>query len=195
MEPPLAGVALDDVRASRMATAYLVALGHTDVAHLAIGGRTTRSADRRAGWEQALRHAQLPAGPELVAVGGSRPETGYQGMMELLAGPRRPTAVVAATLLSAVGALAAIRDAGLVVPDDISVVAHHDSWVAQYASPPLTVVRLPLEELGRLAVRRLVEQLEGAPPRQELLQDPEPELVRRASTAPPPSRTRRGGQT
>ncbi|MFD2094160.1 LacI family DNA-binding transcriptional regulator [Blastococcus deserti] len=191
VEDPLYGVALDDVRASRMATAHLLALGHVDVAHLAIGGTTRRALDRQEGWQQALSHAGLPAPPEMVAVGGGRPETGYAGMMELLANPVRPTGVVAGTLLAALGALAAIRGAGLQVPDDISVVTHHDSWAAEYASPPLTAVRLPLEELGRRAVQLLIERLDGAPPRQELLTTPEPQLIPRASTAPPRSADRR----
>ncbi len=191
VDDPLFGVALDDVRASRMATAHLLALGHVDIAHLGIGGSTRRALDRREGWQQALAHAELPAPEEMVAVGGSRPETGYAGMMELLANPIRPTGVVAGTLLAAIGALAAIRDAGLQVPDDISVVTHHDSWAAEYASPPLTAVRLPLEELGRRAVQLLIEQLDGAAPRQELLTTPAPQLIPRASTAPPSSTDRR----
>jgi LacI family transcriptional regulator len=185
VDEPLSGVALDDARAARIATAHLVALGHTKIAHLAIGGSTSRSADRRSGWEQALDHAGLPAPAGMLAVGGGSPATGYAGMMELLANRERPTAVVAGTLLSAIGALSAIRDAGLQVPGDVSLVAHHDSWTAEYASPPLTAVRLPLEELGRRAVRLLIERLNGGPSRQELLTLPGPELVPRASTAPP----------
>ena len=183
--PPLAGVALDDRRASQLATGHLLALGHRDIAHLAIGGSTNRSEDRLGGWKAALATAGVPGSPDLLAIGGSRPETGYAGMMNLLANRRRPTAVVAGTLLSAVGALAALRDAGLRAPEDISLIAHHDSWSAQYSSPPLTTVSLPLEELGRHAVRLLIEQLDGAGPRQELLVSPEPVIVPRRSTSPP----------
>lgn len=191
VEDPLYGIALDDVRASRMATAHLLALGHVDIAHLAIGGSTRRALDRQEGWQQALAHAGLPAPEQMAAIGGGRPETGYAGMMELLANPVRPTGVVAGTLLAALGALAAIRSAGLQVPDDISVVTHHDSWAAEYASPPLTAVRLPLEQLGRRAVELLIERLDGAPPRQELLTAPAPLLIPRASTAPPRSSDKR----
>jgi LacI family transcriptional regulator len=182
---PLAGVALDDRHASELATGHLLALGHKNIAHLAIGGSTYRSRDRQEGWENALADAGLPASRDLVAIGGSRPETGYAGMMKLLAKQTHPTAVVAGTLLSAIGALAALRDAGLRVPDDMSLIAHHDSWPAQYSSPPLTTVYLPLEELGRRAVRLLIEQLDGAEPRQELLTSPEPVIVPRHSVCPP----------
>jgi LacI family transcriptional regulator len=183
--PPLSGVALDDVRASRLATGHLLALGHREIGHLAIGGSTHRSQDRQDGWEQALTQAGLSAPADLVAVGGSRPETGYAGMMDLLARRTKPTGVVVGTLLSAIGALAALRDAGLRVPDDLSLIAHHDSWTAQYSSPTLTTVRLPLAELGQRAVRLLLERLDGAPSRQELLTAPEPVIVPRGSTSPP----------
>jgi LacI family transcriptional regulator len=182
---PLSGVALDDRHASELATGHLLALGHKEIAHLAVGGTTHRSLDREAGWRDALTAAGLPAPADLIAVGGSRPETGYAGMMKLLAKRIRPTAVVAGTLLSAIGALSALRDAGLTVPGDMSLIAHHDSWPAQYSSPPLTTVYLPLEELGRRAVRLLIEQLNGAESRQELLTTPEPVIVPRHSVSPP----------
>ena len=79
VDDPLFGVALDDVRASRMATAHLLALGHVDIAHLGIGGSTRRALDRHDGWQQALAHAELPASEEMVAVGGSRPRPGTPG--------------------------------------------------------------------------------------------------------------------
>ena len=185
VDPPQFGVALDDVEASRLATAHLLALGHADIAHLGIGGTTRRAKDRVAGWQQALENVGLAAPSEMVAVGGSQPETGYAGMMELLANRPRPTGVVAGTILAAIGALKAISSAGLEVPGDISIVTHHDSWSAEYATPSLTSVRLPLELLGRHAVRLLIDRLDGAPSRQELLTDPAPQLIPRGSTAPP----------
>lgn len=182
---PLASVALDDRGASALATSHLLALGHTDIAHLAVGGSTSRSLDRLKGWEQALINAGRAAPADLVEVGGSEPQTGYAGMMTLLANRKRPTAVVVGTLMSAIGALAALRAAGLRVPEDMSLIAHHDAWPAQYSSPPLTAVSLPLEDLGRHAVRLLIEQLDGAEPRQELLVCPKPVIVPRESTCPP----------
>jgi LacI family transcriptional regulator len=184
--PPLAGVALDDVAAARLATEHLIGLGHRRIAHLAIGGASTRSTDREAGWRAAMEAAELPAGPELLAAGGDSPERGFEGMDQLLDRNPRPTGVVAATLLSAIGAQAAIHARGLDVPRDVSLVAHHDSWLAQYAVPPLTVVRLPLTDLGRDAVKLLIDQINGGRQRQELLTEPAPEVVVRSSTGPAP---------
>ncbi len=193
--PPLSGVALDDTRAARIATAHLIALGHIDIAHLEIGGPTTRSADRRAGWEQAMRHADLDPRADFAVEGGASPETGYRAMTELLASARPPSGIVAGTLQSAIGALTSIRHAGLRVPDDISIVAHHDAWFAEHVTPPLTVVRLPLRELGRRAVRLLLDRIEGQPARQEVVTSLTPELVHRGSTALPSNRLRVGGGT
>lgn len=184
---PLSGVAVDDRKAAVLATRHLLALGHTEIGFLDPGGRNSRARDRRSGWQHALREAGLRPRSELLGQGGVRPETGYQGLTELIARKDRPTAVFAGTLLSAVGALTAARDAGLAVPADLSVVGFHDGWFAEHVSPPLTVVRLPLRELGRQAVRLLGESAGGAPPRQVLITEPEPELVPRGSTGRPPA--------
>jgi DNA-binding LacI/PurR family transcriptional regulator len=107
-------------------------------------------------------------------------------MRELLAGSRPPTAVFAGSLLAAVGALTAARAAGLRVPDELSILGFHDSWFAQHVFPPLTVVRLPLREMGQAAVRLLNARSTGGQPEQVAITEPEPELVPRGSTAPPP---------
>jgi DNA-binding LacI/PurR family transcriptional regulator len=186
---PLSGVAVDDRQAAALATRHLIALGHTEVAHLDVGGRNSRARDRKAGWRDAMTGAGLDPRPDLLRVGGVVPETGYRGLMELLSGAQSPTAVFAGSLLAAVGALTAARDAGLAVPDDLSIIGYHDAWFAEHVVPPLTVMRLPLREMGRQAVLLLAERATGTAPRQIMISEPQPELVRRGSTAPP--RTRR----
>jgi LacI family transcriptional regulator len=187
VSPPLSGVAVDDRRAAMLATRHLLALGHRDIAHLQLGGSNSRARDRRAGWQAAMRESNITPSNELLADGGTRPETGYRAMTELLSRPRRPTAVFAGSLLAAVGALTAARAAGLAVPQDVSIVGFHDSWFAQHVQPPLTVVRLPLQAMGRQAVQVLVRRIEGAAAdaQQILVSEPEPELLPRGSTAPP----------
>jgi DNA-binding LacI/PurR family transcriptional regulator len=193
VRPPLSGVAVDDRRAAAIATGHLLALGHREVAHLAVGGRNSRARDRQAGWRDAMTGAGLRPRADLVRAGGVRPEGGYRGMMELLAAARPPTAVFAGSLLAAVGAMTAARAAGVAVPDELSIVGFHDAWFAEHAVPPLTVVRLPLREMGRHAVLLLSERAAGAPPRQVRITEPDPELVPRGSTAPPrPGALRRG---
>lgn len=185
-EAPQAGVGIDDAFAARLATRHLLELGHKEIAFLEIGDGTSRDADRRAGWEMELHAAGEPWRPGLVALAGRRADTGYQQMAELLGrGPKPPTGVVAGTLLSAIGAMSAIRASGLRVPEDVSVIGHHDGWFAEYSTPPLTVVRGPLRELGIEAVRLLCEQIEGQPARQVVLGEPKAEIVVRGSTGPP----------
>jgi LacI family transcriptional regulator len=186
VRPPLSGVSVDDRRAAAVATGHLLDLGHREVAHLAVGGDNSRARDRQAGWREAMTAAGLDPRADLVRVGGVRPETGYEGMRELLAGSRPPTAVFAGSLLAAVGALTAARAAGLRVPDELSILGFHDSWFAQHVFPPLTVVRLPLREMGQAAVRLLNARSTGGQPEQVAITEPEPELVPRGSTAPPP---------
>ncbi|HZC25683.1 MAG TPA: LacI family DNA-binding transcriptional regulator [Actinopolymorphaceae bacterium] len=185
VRPPASGVAVDDRRAADLATRHLVELGHVDVAHLRVRGRNSRSRDRQAGWEDRLKAAGIVPRADLLGYGGATPEAGYRGMSDLLALRRPPTAVFVGSVLAAVGALAAVRDSGRAVPDDVSVVGYHDTWFAEHAHPPLTVVRLPLADMGRQAVRVLVDLIAGKPPQQLLITEPAPELVLRSSTAPP----------
>ena len=186
---PAAGVAVDDRAAARLATRHLLDLGHTEIAHLRVRGSNSRSRDREAGWRDAHEEVGLTPRDELLGNGGAVPETGFRGLLDLLTRPRPPTAVYVGSVLAAIGALAAARHAGLRVPEDLSIVGHHDTWVAEYLEPPLTVVRLPLAAMGREAVNLLVDLIQGRPARQVLVSSP-PEIVRRSSTAPPPRRRR-----
>lgn len=183
---PVSGVAVDDRAAARLATRHLLELGHIRIAHLRVRGQNSRSRDRQAGWRDAMTEAGLVPGEELLGHGGAVPESGFRGLLALLEQPRPPTAVYVGSVLAAIGALAAARHAGLRVPDDLSIVGHHDTWVADHLEPPLTVVRLPLETMGREAVNLLVDLIEGKPARQVLVSSPAPEIVLRSSTAPPP---------
>jgi LacI family transcriptional regulator len=195
VRPPSSGVAVDDRRAAALATRHLVELGHTAIAHLRVRGRNSRSRDRQAGWEDALKEAGIAPAPELLGYGGATPDIGYRGMTDLLARSPRPTAVFVGSVLAAVGALAAARDAGLSIPRDLSIVGYHDTWFAEHVHPSLTVVRLPLAEMGRAGVRTLVDLIAGGPPQQLVVTDPPPELVDRGSTAPRPTSQGRASST
>ena len=109
-------------------------------------------------------------------------------MLRLLALATPPTAVAAASLAGAVGAMAAARDKGLTIPDDLSIVAFHDSPLADYLAPALTTIAMPLRELGKQAVEMLHRQIVGeAGPQAVTVHDPEPRIIRRASVGPPRS--------
>jgi LacI family transcriptional regulator len=180
----LASVALDDAGGTRLATQHLLDLGHTRVGHLKVGG-TQRSGQRVRGWRETLTRAGLSVDPSWLVAGGHTVESGQAGMRELLATAGGLTAVVVGNVLAAIGALTAVREAGLRVPDDLSVIAFHDVVYAAHLVPSLTAVAMPLRELGAAAVSLLLERLGGADPRHVVVRDPDPALVLRGSTAPP----------
>ncbi|GAA2069526.1 LacI family DNA-binding transcriptional regulator [Streptomyces albiaxialis] len=179
-------VAVDDYAAAHLAVSHLIELGHRDIGLLQVDGPRSRADRRRKGWAEALEAAGLEAPKSRVFPGGHTAEQGCRGMRELLAAPTRPTAVFAANVLSAVGALSAAHDAGVRVPDGISLVGLHDVFVANFLQPRLTVVKLPLFELGARAVTLLLSQREGEPARHESVEDPAPVMVVRESSAAPP---------
>ena len=128
--------------------------------------------------------------PELVVqmdVDDPSPEVGYPFAKRLLAQPRPFTALFAYNDISAIGAIRAIREAGRRVPEDISVVGFDDIPAAAFANPGLTTVRQPLQKMGRIAARTLLNRIENREAYWPEIAI-EPEFVVRDSTAPAPAR-------
>ena len=104
-------------------------------------------------------------------------------IVSLASADPRPTGVVVANVNGAIGALTALRRLGIHVPDDMSVVAYHDIWLAEHTWPPLTTVKMPYYEVGVQAVRSLIAQLGGSPAQDIVVQDspapPGPSLLHR----------------
>jgi DNA-binding LacI/PurR family transcriptional regulator len=169
--------------ASAAATQHLIGLGHRRIAY--IGDRNGRQSDteRFAGYRYALDAADLPFEPELVFHGDGNPEGGMEGIARLLALPHPPTAVFCYDDMTAIGALRQIRKLGRRVPDDISLVGFDDLPVVQYGDPPLTTVRQPMQQMGRLAMETLLDILGGSKSNHNIKVPGE--LIVRESTAPP----------
>ena len=178
-------VTMDVARSSVMALDHLHGLGHRVVGHIAGPHGITPSEVRK---EAFLRHADvlgLEAAP--VAAGDFTEDGGGSAARELLrpADGRGPvTALYTSSLAQAIGAMAAIRELGLRIPQDISVVGNDDLPVAGHLHPPLTTVAMPLYELGTAAVDALVGGIEGRAVG-DVVVPTEPGLVLRASTARP----------
>ena len=151
----------DNVGGGRSATGHLLALGRSRVAHIAGPADMPVGRDRAAGYLQALRAAGTDPDPRLRTEGDFSRESGTRAMEELLAYTPDVDAVFAASDLMAVGAMEALRDRGLVVPDDVAVVGFDDSIVATSAQPMLTTVRQPVGEMGRQMASLLVAGIEG----------------------------------
>lgn len=178
-------VAVDDYGAARLATEHLLELGHERIALLQVDGPATRTNRRRRGWEDAIRATGLIPDEGMMATGGHTADAGAIGMKKLLSGPVRPTAVFAANILAAVGAISAASEAGISVPRDLSVIGMHDFALASHLSPPLTAVRLPLRIMGERAVEMLLAQHDDGQVRHEVIASPAPELIVRESTEVP----------
>lgn len=144
------------------ATTYLINLGHKQIAFI-MGALTVRSAiDRLEGYKAALTEHNIPICDELIITGNYQQETGYESTKKLLqmVDPL-PTAIFASNDLSAFGAMDAARECGLQIPDDISIIGFDDIPQADLVYPKLTTVRQPLDEMGQVAVKLLLERIEN----------------------------------
>jgi DNA-binding LacI/PurR family transcriptional regulator len=169
---------VDQVAGARAATRHLIELGHRDVFHLAGPQEWIEAEARMQGFLTEMIDADLPVRPPIL--GDWTPDHGYHAGREL-ARFRDFTAVFTANDQMALGVMHALRDSGLDVPGDVSVVGFDDIPEAAHFWPPLTTVRQDFEELGRRCVARLLNPGEEEEPRPL-----EPVLVVRGSSGPPP---------
>jgi DNA-binding LacI/PurR family transcriptional regulator len=173
-------VVIDQVRGGRVATAHLLALGHPTVHHVRGPGDWLEAEARVHGWRSELQAHGRPV-PECLT-GDWSAASGYDAGRRLALLPD-VSAVFVANDQMAIGVVRALSEAGRRVPEDISVVGFDDIPEAAYLRPPLTTVRQDFAELGRRCVRQLLGLVEGSPT--AVATTIEPELVVRASTAPP----------
>lgn len=181
--PGAATIGVDHEAGAHAAVSHLIELGHTRIAHVAGPPTIAVSAHRRAGWERALREHGLEPDPALVEPGNFDEEGGFAAGLRLLDRTDDVTAVFAANDFTAVGILAACRERGVVVPEDLSVIGFDGIALARYTAPTLTTIAQPIYELGRRAGEVLIEAIgEGRRlPESETLQT---RLVLGGSTAP-----------
>lgn len=184
--PDIVSVGSTNFRGGQAAARHLVELGHRSIAYL--GGRAAAecSQARLAGFRSALEAAGvgLPDG-YVHSTDDFHYEDGLQGSPRLLSLPTRPTAIFAASDELARGAIEAARSVGLSVPDDLSIVGFDDTEIARIASPPLTTVRQPLQEMGAVALRTVLRLVAGEKIDSNHV-ELATELVVRASTAAAP---------
>ena len=178
-------VCVDQEGGARMAVRHLLELGHRTVGHVA-GPRDWLEAEARvAGWRGALEEAGAPVGEPLF--GDWRPRSGYELVRSLVERDALPTALFVANDQMAVGALRALAEAGVRVPDDVSVVGFDDVPEAAYYSPPLTTVAQDFTEVGRRGIGILLDLLDsGEPAAESAAREVVPaRMVVRASCGPP----------
>jgi LacI family transcriptional regulator len=155
-------VDVDNVQAAEKAAAYLVGLGHREIACISNASAEYSAAPERVqGFRNALAKAGIAVNERLVAYADFTPESGYRCMKSLLESGERFTAAFVASDNVAIGAKAALREAGLRIPDDVSLVGFDDIPWAMYSDPPLTTIRLPAETLAVQACNLLLELIQG----------------------------------
>jgi DNA-binding LacI/PurR family transcriptional regulator len=178
----LATVSVDQEKGACLATEHLLALGHSTVWHVAGPRDWLEAKARLRAWRETLQRADRPVPP--VLRGGWGVHSGYAAGRRL-AEQRDITAVFVANDQMALGVLRALVEAGIRVPDQVSVVGFDDVPEAAYFTPPLTTVRQDFDEVGLLALKLLLEQMaDGSAEERHVVI--EPRLVVRQSSAPPP---------
>jgi LacI family transcriptional regulator len=165
-----------------LATRHLIEAGHTDIG-LISGPRDLMSVrERLAGFRRAMEERKLQIREEWVVLGEYTRAFGHDTARHLLTLPNRPSAILACSDYLAIGVMQAVREQGLSVPADLSLVGFDDMPFAEFVDPPLTTIRQPIAEMGRLAFERLLAIINKteAPPLTRL----PVELVERRSVAP-----------
>lgn len=178
---------VDNVRGSDLAVEHLAGLGHASIG-LVAGHHYAINVERIGGFERALTRFGLASRPEYIRRGSDAGQVnGYEQTLHLMRLPQRPTAILALNHLMTLGVMLAVRDSGLRIPDDVSLVGFDEAPWARLLDPALTTVSQPAAMLGLAAATLLLDRIEqrfdGAP-REVMLQ---PTLTVRGSTGAPRS--------
>jgi DNA-binding LacI/PurR family transcriptional regulator len=200
--PGVTNVILDHRNAAELSLRHLHDLGHR---HIAFMRGQPFSADSDERWRYLVtvaRELEIEVRPELTVQlerDLTTPELGYPVVQQLLQQKRRFTAIISFNDIAAIGAIRALRDANLKVPEDVSIIGFDDISVAAYYTPRLTTIRQPLRSMGESAARILLQRIQGFKDYPEEFAVP-PELIIRETTAParsiaPPTGTRRSGKS
>lgn len=179
----LPAIAADNYAGARLAVEHLVALGHRRIGFLEGASGIDCSCERLRGYREGLLNAGIAFDPGLVRAGEFRQPNGFHATSAMLEQAAPPTAIFAANDLSAFGAIEAIKEHDLRVPDDVSVIGFDDIPMASQIFPALTTVRQPLHQMGAAAVKLLAAMVAGLNPVTQRVTLPT-ELIVRASTGP-----------
>jgi LacI family transcriptional regulator len=171
----------DDRESVRLVLEHLVELGHKAIAHVAGPGRSSTGRARREAFEELARAMKIR--PVVVEASAFTRDAGFAAALELLGQRRSPpsTAIFAANDLIALGVLDALRQNGRSVPDDVSLVGHNDMPFMDLIAPPLTTVRIAVDQMSRQAAQLLIEHLK-TPQQEATMRVLTPRLIVRGST-------------
>lgn len=180
-EYPLDSLYVDDPAAAETAVEYLIQQGHTRIGMIAGKVGTPPRLRREQGYRQAHHNHDLPVDEALIIDGNFKEEDGYYAMQELLRIRPNVTAVFCASDLMAIGALMAVKEADLRVPDDIAIIGYDDIPIARLVSPALTTIAQFQEAMGERAAEMLLARLNDEAPSRGQREEMPFELVKRGS--------------
>jgi LacI family transcriptional regulator len=155
-------ITVDNVTGARSAIEHLLSHGHQRIGLVSDEPEIPSSAERIGGYRKALSAAGIAVDERLISLGGPTRDDGYRAARRLLEAPERPTALFTANNFMTVGAMHALRDLDLRIPQDISLVGFDDMEWTTLVDPPLTVVSQPATDLGQEAGRRVLARLDRA---------------------------------
>ncbi len=159
-DPHLDCVLSDNVGGARSAVEHLIGLGHTRIGHIGGPVRVASGRERLQGYRQAMKDASLPVDDCWVRFGNHKFESGYDNTLKLLKNCPELTALFIENDMMTLGALRALQESGLRVPEDVALVGFDDAPWSQVVDPPLTVVAQNTAEIGSRAAARLIERIE-----------------------------------
>jgi LacI family transcriptional regulator, purine nucleotide synthesis repressor len=177
-EPSIINILTADQKGSYNAVRYLIENGHRDIAIIE-GKRGFKSTiDRKEGFLRALLEEKIDIKNEYIISGNYDTESGYEAMKKLLEMSKTPTAVFCSNDDMAVGAMKAVYEEGLRVPEDISIVGFDDSDFCKYVTPALTTVKKPVKEVSRIGAEKLIGIIEHKESKGEKIYIPTKLVVR-----------------
>lgn len=156
--PSVSYVDVENRRGALEAVMHLIRQGRRRIATITGPLNTVTGIDRRDGYLEALRIRGLPADPALIVEGNFSEDDGYNAMKQLL--PLHPDAVFTGCDLMAIGALRALHEAEIRIPEEIAIVGFDDMPFAAHAEPPLTTIRQPIQRTGSMAAETIIDMLE-----------------------------------
>jgi LacI family transcriptional regulator len=181
---PASSVTVDGVAGGRLAARHLLGLGHRRIAIIHGPLACAYGVGRLQGYREALHEAGVRPVPALMRQGNFKADSGYALARELLGLVRKPTALFCTNTLLTLGALQAVQERGIRIPEELSLIGYDDVEWCALMHPPLTVVAQPVHDVGQEAMRLLLEQIGSARTRRPQHVILKPELIVRDSCAP-----------
>jgi LacI family transcriptional regulator len=176
-------VTADNTRGTALAIQHLISLGHRRIATIAGPLHLSNARTRLESYQRLLTRAGIEMVSQYAQSGNFQAESGYECARKLFKLPKPPTAVFVANLEMCSGLITFVREAGIRVPEDLSVVTFDDAFWMRYIDPPITAVAQPVEKMGQYTIRLMLERLRGRQGVQRKMFTPK--LIVRGSTAAP----------